>query len=222
MKRIVTETAAQTYALRMRNSLSFGKGSVLLSSSSPLNQEASRAVRFGSRRGFAAAFRPQQGKKNDVTDRGRIRQQHRQAVDANAFAGRRRHTMAESTDVIHVELLRDIVAALRNLRKKAPLLLGRVVQLGEAVRHFHSRNVYFESFCQRWIFRLLFRKWRNIGRKIVKNRGLDKFVFGHGFEKESCPLAVLQRAFGCGVRRTGALGPQVIASCHFLSAARRG
>src|SRR6267143_39924 len=165
MKRIVTETAAQTYAIRMRNSLSFGKGSVLLSSSSPLNQEALRAVRFGSRRGIAAA--------------------------------------------------------LRNLRKKAPLLLGGVVQLGETVRHFHSRNVYFESFRQRRIFRLLFRKRRDIRRKIVKNRGLDKFVFGHGFEKEACPLAVLQRAFGRGVRRTGALRPQVVASCRFLSAARR-
>src|ERR1700731_4326443 len=107
MKRIVTETAARTYALRMRNSLSFGKGSVLSSSRSPLNQEALRAVRFGSRRGFPAAFRAQQRKKNDVTDRGRIRQQHRQAVDANAFAGRRGHAVAESTDVIHVELLRD-------------------------------------------------------------------------------------------------------------------
>src|SRR5580700_4029332 len=80
------------------------------------SKDTSRAVRFGSR--LFANFRPKQRKENNVADRRRIGQQHRQAVDANAFSRRGRHAIAERADVVHVELLWNFIASLRDLRRK--------------------------------------------------------------------------------------------------------
>jgi len=85
--------------------------------------------------------------------------------------------MAERADIIHVELLRDFVAALGHLREEAPLLLGGVIQLRKAVGHFHPRDVNLKSLRHRRVVRLLLRERRDVGRKFVKDRGLDKLVF---------------------------------------------
>src|SRR5580692_5935618 len=80
-----------------------------------------RAARFGS--GVLPRLCTEQRKKNDVAYRLRIGEQHRQPINADAFAGRWRHAVAKSADVVRVELLGNFFPALRDLSQEAPLLL---------------------------------------------------------------------------------------------------
>jgi len=63
--------------------------------------------------------------------------------------GRRRHRHRRLTMLRRFALdPRRHLSAPGDLRKKTPLLLDGVVQLGKAVGHFHSRNVNLESLRQ--------------------------------------------------------------------------
>src|SRR5258708_30029142 len=110
-----------------------------IASSHP-QEDTLRAVCFGS--GVFVPLRPKQGKENNVADRRGIREQHRQAVYADAFARSGRHPVAQRADVIHVELFRNFLAALCYLGEEAALLLRAIVQLAEAVGHFHPRGAH--------------------------------------------------------------------------------
>ena len=78
-------------------------------------------------------FGPQQRKEDDVANRRRIGEQHRQPVDADAFAGGRRHAVSERANIIDIDMLRHFVATLRDLRQESALLFGGIVQLREAI-----------------------------------------------------------------------------------------
>ncbi len=98
--------------------------------------------------------------------------------------------VAESANVIHVELLGHLLAALRDLGKEAPLLLLGVIQFREAVGHFHSSHVNLEPLGQRRILRLLFGKRRNVRGEVIQNGWLNQLVFGDGLKQQAGPLAI--------------------------------
>ena len=129
--------------------------------------------------------------------------------------------MRQSPNVIHIQLLRHLIPALRNLRQKSPLLLHRIIQFGKAVSHFHPRDKNLKAFCQRRIVGLLFRQRRNICRKIVENRRLDELFFRKRFEQQSDPLSIAERTFSCGVRRARRFRPGVIPICNLGRTTRR-
>src|SRR5256885_1710251 len=124
----------------------------------------------------------------------RVGQQHRQTVDADPFSSRRRHAVTQRPDVINVYLLGDFVAPLRDLRQKTLLLLGGIIQFRETISDFHACRIDFESLRQRWILRLLFRKRRNVGWKIVQDRRLYKFVLRYRLEQQTGPFPVTRRS----------------------------
>src|ERR1700687_4930329 len=72
-------------------------------------------------------FRTQLREQNDVADRRRVRQEHRQTIDADAFARGRRHAVAQRTYVVPVDLFGNRVSTLRDLRAKATFLLYRII-----------------------------------------------------------------------------------------------
>src|SRR6266849_3526172 len=90
---------------------------------------------------------PHQRKQNHIPDRRRVRQDHRQAIDADAFAGRWRHAVLEGVDVILVHLHGLVVAgfALAELLAESAVLFVSVVQLRESVRYFHPADVELEA-----------------------------------------------------------------------------
>src|SRR6266446_4758478 len=100
-------------------------------------------------------FRAQLWEQNDVADGRRVREEHRQAIDADAFARGRRHAIAQRTYVVPVDLLGNLVATLRNLCAKAPLLLRGIIQFRKAIGDFHSGDVDLEALGDRRIVRLL-------------------------------------------------------------------
>jgi len=86
-------------------------------------EDTSRTIPFGS--GVLLRFGPQKREEDDVANRLRIGEQHRQAIDADSFAGGRRHSMSKRANVIEVDLLRNFVATLRDLREEAAFLSAR-------------------------------------------------------------------------------------------------
>src|ERR1700751_5120600 len=85
----------------------------------------------------------------------RVRKDHRQSIDADAFAGSGRHAMSQRADIVLVPFLGNFFASLRNLRQKSAFLLRGVVQFGEAVGNFHAGNVNLKTLSDRRIARLL-------------------------------------------------------------------
>src|SRR5215813_730115 len=67
------------------------------------------------RRRLPFALRPKQRKENDVPNRLRVGQQHRQPVYANSLSSRRRHAVRQCANVVDIQLLRNFVAALFDL-----------------------------------------------------------------------------------------------------------
>src|SRR5438477_4657780 len=112
---------------------------------------------FGS--GVLPQFGPKKWKEDDVANRCRVGEQHRQAVDADSFAGGRRHSMRERANVVDVDLLWRLVATLGHLREEATFLFRRIVEFREAVGDLHPRDVDLESLGQRRIFGLLLGQW---------------------------------------------------------------
>jgi hypothetical protein len=103
-------------------------------------------------------FGAQLREENDVAYGMGVGQKHRQAIDADAFAGGWRHPVTKGPDVIQIQLLRRLVSSLHNLRQKPPLLFGRIIELGKAVRDLHTRHVNLEALDQRGIVQLLLGK----------------------------------------------------------------
>src|SRR5208283_1823486 len=52
--------------------------------------------------GNGIGFGAQERKENDIANRMRVRQKHRQAVDSDAFTCGRRHTVAKRPNIVHV------------------------------------------------------------------------------------------------------------------------
>ena len=79
---------------------------------------------------------------DDLADRGRARQQHHHAVDADAEAAGRRHAVAERVHVVVVDRVRLGVAGAAHLRLllEPRVLLVGVVQLGVAVARSPCRR----------------------------------------------------------------------------------
>ena len=74
-----------------------------------------------------------------------ICEQHYQAIDADAFAGRGRQAVGQRANVIFVELLGSFVAAALDLFAKALFLFFGIVQLGETVADFAAGYEKFEA-----------------------------------------------------------------------------
>src|SRR5690606_16244180 len=108
------------------------------------------AWRYTTRGCARLLFRPHRREQDHVTDRGLIREQHRQPIDADADTTGRRHAVLECAQVVLVELLRFLVAALtqRDLRLEALALVERVVQFTERVRDLATRDHQLEAFDQ--------------------------------------------------------------------------
>src|SRR6266404_5995598 len=155
-------------------------------------------------------LRPQLREQNDVTDGGRVRKEHRQAVDADAFARRRRHAMAQRANIIPIHLLRHFVSALCHLRLKAPLLFHWIVQLRKTIRDLHPCDVNLETLGHARIIRLLLRQGRNVRRKFIQNSRLHQLIFGHGLKQHTGPFAVSERTLGGRIGSPRALGPRVV------------
>src|SRR5258708_28544661 len=96
-------------------------------------------------RGIGWGFRPQWREQNYVADRRRVGKEHRQAIDADAFARRRRHAVAQRANIIPIHLLRHFVSALRDLRLKAPLLFHWLVQLRKPIPDLHPLDANLET-----------------------------------------------------------------------------
>ena len=94
------------------------------------------------------------GKKNNLPDGGGVRQQHGQAVDANALSGRWRQTVLQGFDVIRIHIVRLIITGLTvfHLLKKTLLLVFRVVKLRKSVGYFPAGNEKLEPVCQGRVF----------------------------------------------------------------------
>jgi hypothetical protein len=76
---------------------------------------------------FRCIARTEEREKNHLADGLRIRKQHNEPVDTNSLSSRRRQSMTQSANVIHIHFLRSFAAAFVDLRLKTPFLVRRVV-----------------------------------------------------------------------------------------------
>src|ERR1700724_3163263 len=83
-------------------------------------------------------FGAQERKQNDFANRVGVGEQHHDPIDSDSLARRGRQAVAKSADVISIHFLGGLLTALFHLRAKSCILIGGVVQLGEAVRQFHA------------------------------------------------------------------------------------
>ena len=95
----------------------------------------------------AVRFRPEEREEDDVADRRRVREHHREPIDAHAEPRRRRHAVLERAHVIFVVVHRFFVAALllRDLCAEAAGLVVRIVQLGEGVAELAAMHEQLEA-----------------------------------------------------------------------------
>ena len=119
--------------------------------------------------------------------------------------------MGQRANIIHVELLRHFVAALRDLRQESSLLFRRIVQFRKAIGDFHPRHVNLEALRQGRIVWLLLRQRRNVGRIFVQNRWLNQLVFRNRFKQQARPFAIGQFSLCRRIFRMVRLRPHVIA-----------
>ncbi len=80
-----------------------------------------------------------------------VGEQHREPVDANAFARSGRHAVRQRSDIIHVHLARHFLPATFDLLAEAAFLLGGIIELRKGVAEFHPRDIDLEALDQRWI-----------------------------------------------------------------------
>src|SRR5208282_4498423 len=96
---------------------------------------------------FLAFERAQQWEENHVAYRAGISQQHRQAIDADAFTGGWRQSVRQGANVVVVHLVSFFVAArpfAPLLFETMPLLLG-IVQLAEGITDLQTADKNFEA-----------------------------------------------------------------------------
>src|SRR5262249_16086024 len=111
-------------------------------------EKASPDMSFGFFARARRVFRTKLREESHVAHRMRVPYHHRQPVNSDRLAGRTRQSMRQRADIINIELLRNVVAALRNLRQKAALLFRGIVQLREAVGDLHAGDVNLKSLRQ--------------------------------------------------------------------------
>src|SRR6267378_2141191 len=124
------------------------------------------------------------GKQQHVANAGAVREEHDQAVYADAFACRGRQAVFERADVIGVVVHRFLVAGrlgLRLLLEALRLVLG-VVQLGETVRDLAPGDVKLEAVGELGIGVAAPRKRRHFGGVVHDEGGLDE-LFLDCFER---------------------------------------
>src|SRR6266852_1359070 len=155
-------------------------------------------------------FRAQLWEQNDVPYGRRVREEHRQTIDADAFARSRRHAVAQRAYVVPVDLLGNLVATLRNLRAKATFLLYRIIQLRKAIRDFHPCDVNLKALGHARIVWLLLGQGRNVRREFVQNSRLDQLILGDGLKQQTSPFAVAQAPLGSHIGSPRALRPSVV------------
>ncbi len=110
-----------------------------------------------------------QGKQNHIANRLRAGQQHHEAIDADAFAARRRQSIGQRAHVIFVHLVRLFVAvsAIGELLLETLVLLHRIVQLAEGVAELKAAGEDLESLDVVRVVGLLLRERRDFGWIVV-------------------------------------------------------
>ena len=95
-------------------------------------------------------FRPELGEEDDISDGSLIGEKHDQAIDADAFAGGRRHAVFEGAQKILVHSMGFFVAGfmLGRLGFESLALIERIVQLREGVGDFAARDIELEAIGQ--------------------------------------------------------------------------
>src|SRR6202030_1319538 len=111
--------------------------------------------------------------------------------------------MGERSEVVGVDFLGCLLAALLDLRAKAALLLGGVVQLGEAVRQFHPGDEQLKTLGKRRVVLAALRERRDFRREVVNKRRLDQVFFEERFKER----AAWRGRLGWGRRGAGPGGP---------------
>ena len=86
-------------------------------------------------------------KQQHIADRGRVGQQHHQAVDTDAFAGGGRHAVLQGAHIVLIVVhgLQISGILFRYLLAEALGLILRVVQLGETVGDLAPADKEFET-----------------------------------------------------------------------------
>src|ERR1041385_3570184 len=118
------------------------------------------------------------GRQKNVANARAIGEEHDEAIDPHAFAGRRRQAVLQGPDVIGVVVHRFLVA--RSLRPGLFLetrrLVFGVVQLGEAVRDLAPADVQLETLGDLRISVAAPRERRYLRRVVDYEGRLDKLV----------------------------------------------
>src|SRR3989338_9380982 len=114
-----------------------------------------------------ASLGPHLREEDDVADRGLIREQHHEAVNADPLARRRRHSIFQRAQEILVHVAGFHVAGgfRVGLLLEALALVNRVVELREAVRHFASVDIELETIDDIRILLIRARKEADLRRK---------------------------------------------------------
>ena len=117
-------------------------------------------------------FRPHVREQQNITDGGRVRQQHDQPVDPDPLACRGRHAVFECADVVGVIVHRLVVSRLLLLDllpETLGLVLG-IIELREAVGNLASADKEFEPVRNERISIVAPRQRRDFGR-VSRDKG---------------------------------------------------
>ena len=129
-------------------------------------------------------LRTQEREEDDVADGFGVGEDHGEAVDADAFAGGGRETVAEGADVVFVHLMGFIVAAFffGHLLLEAGALVVGVVELGEGVADLEAADVELEALDPVGLVGLFLGERGDGEGEVVDDRGLDEVWLGDGLE----------------------------------------
>jgi hypothetical protein len=119
---------------------------------------------------------------NKITSRidGRIGQEHYQAVNADALAGRGGHAVFQGPHIILIHVVRLFVTPglLGACAEETLLLVPRVIQFGEGIGHFPASAVEFETIDYIRVMIIFPGKRRNLCRVGGYKGRLDQFGLG--------------------------------------------
>src|SRR5262245_19418990 len=145
---------------------------------------------------------PHEREQNHISNRWTVREQHHQAIDADALPAGRRQAVFEGADVVLVHLVRFEIAALAvlRLRFEAAALLQRVVQLAEGVGDLEAGDIEVEALHRVRIAGLLLRQRRYLGRKVVDESRLNQLILAEPLEHFGGDLASAVARFDLDVQ----------------------
>src|SRR5437660_256474 len=121
----------------------------------------------------ASAWLAHCGKEHHLADRRAAGEDHDEAVDPDAHAARRRHSVLERADEVLIVRLRLLVAgrALPALLLEAGALLVRIVQLAERVRELHPGGEALEALDEPRLRAVRLSERRQLDRAIEHKSG---------------------------------------------------